>query len=65
MLCLNRKVDEEITIDGGITIKVIKIRGDRVTLGIDAPTHLRVNRREVTYEPRSNSSLNAKGGSDG
>lgn len=47
MLVLSRKKTEEILIDGGISIMVVEIRGDKVRIGIDAPKHLRVHRKEV------------------
>ncbi len=46
---LTRKKDEKIIIGDNITIMVIKIRGDRVKLGIDAPKKITVHRQEV-YE---------------
>jgi carbon storage regulator len=50
MLCLSRKLNEEIVIgDGGdrITIKVIEIQKDRVRLGIEAPREVPVRRAEL------------------
>ena len=49
MLILARKVDERIVIGGDIEISVVDIRGDQVKLGISAPRHVKVYRREV-YE---------------
>ncbi|TXH50310.1 MAG: carbon storage regulator CsrA [Desulfurellales bacterium] len=49
MLCLSRKVDQDIVINGNIIVKVIEIRGDKVRIGIEAPTDMPVHRREV-YE---------------
>lgn len=47
MLVLSRKKNEEIMIDGGISITVVEIRGDKVRIGIDAPKHIKVNRKEI------------------
>ena len=47
MLVLARKPGQSIVIDGGITVTVTEIRGDRVRLGIDAPRGVRVDREEV------------------
>lgn len=47
MLVLSRKKDEHITINDDITIVVVEIRGDRVRLGIEAPKHVLVHRREI------------------
>ncbi len=47
MLILNRYPDQEIVIQGGITIKIMRCRGKNVTLGIEAPDHISVDRREI------------------
>lgn len=47
MLVLSRKVDEQIEIEGGITLTVVEIRGNRVKLGIRAPKTIGVFRAEV------------------
>ena len=47
MLCLSRKLNESIVIDGEIEVMVIGIRGDKVRLGVNAPTDIPVHRREV------------------
>lgn len=50
MLVLSRQRDESIVIDGDrIKITVVDIRGDKVRLGITAPTEVSVHRQEV-YE---------------
>lgn len=47
MLVLSRKFNEEMLIDGDICIKVIEISGNRVRLGISAPTATTVLRAEI------------------
>lgn len=47
MLVLSRKRDESIVIRDDIIITVVDIRGDKVRLGIDAPTEVSVHRHEV------------------
>ena len=49
MLVLSRQRDESIIIGDHIVITVVDVRGDKVRLGIDAPTEIPVHRREV-YE---------------
>jgi carbon storage regulator len=49
MLVLSRKRDEKIVINQDVVITVVEIRGDKVRLGIEAPAHVPVHRREV-YE---------------
>ena len=47
MLVLSRTRDESIIIGDDIQITVVDIRGDKVRLGIDAPTTIPVHRKEV------------------
>jgi carbon storage regulator len=47
MLVLSRQRDESIFIGDNIVVTVVDIRGDKVRLGIDAPTEIPVHRREV------------------
>lgn len=49
MLVLSRHRDESIIIGDDIEITVVDIRGDKVRLGIQAPSHISVHRKEV-YE---------------
>ncbi len=49
MLVLSRQRDESIIIGDNIIITVVDIRGDKVRLGIEAPSEIPVHRREV-YE---------------
>ena len=49
MLVLSRHRDESIIIGDDIVITVVDIRGDKVRLGINAPTEISVHRQEV-YE---------------
>jgi len=47
MLVLSRQRDETIMIGDDVEITVVDIRGDKVRLGITAPTHVPVHRKEV------------------
>ncbi len=49
MLVLSRQKDETIMIGDDVEITVVDIRGDKVRLGIKAPAHIPVHRKEV-YE---------------
>jgi carbon storage regulator len=49
MLVLSRQRDESIIIGDDIKITIVDIRGDKVRLGIEAPTAIPVHRQEV-YE---------------
>lgn len=47
MLVLSRQRDETIIIGDNIEITVVDIRGEKVRLGINAPPHVPVHRKEV------------------
>ena len=49
MLVLSRHRDESIMIGDDIVVTIVDIRGDKVRLGIDAPSDIPVHRQEV-YE---------------
>lgn len=55
MLILSRKSGESIVIDGRIHLKVVRVEGDVVKIGIEAPSDVPVHRLEVYTEiQRSN-----------
>ena len=47
MLVLSRRVDESLVIDKDVKITVLDIKGGQVTLGITAPSSVKVHREEV------------------
>jgi carbon storage regulator len=47
MLVLSRKVDEAIYISGQIKVKILKVRGNQVSVGIDAPRDVSIVRSEL------------------
>jgi carbon storage regulator len=54
MLILSRKINESIVIDGQIVVKIVRIDGDQVKLGIEAPNQIPVHRHEVYTEILNN-----------
>jgi carbon storage regulator len=55
MLILSRKSGESIVIDGRIHVKIVRVEGDVVKMGIEAPPEVPVHRKEVYEEiQRSN-----------
>ena len=47
MLVLSRHRDESIMIGDEIVVTIVDIRGDKVRLGINAPSSIPVHRQEV------------------
>ena len=47
MLVLSRKVGETIHIDGQIKVRVMRIKGNRVKVGIEAPKEVHIVRSEL------------------
>ena len=47
MLILSRKLGESIIIDGRIIVKIVRLDGELVKLGIEAPAEVPVHRQEV------------------
>ncbi|MEM7164928.1 MAG: carbon storage regulator CsrA [Planctomycetota bacterium] len=50
MLVLTRSCDEEIRIGDEIVVRVLDVKGDRVRIGIQAPSEVSVHRQEVYAE---------------
>ena len=47
MLVLSRQKDQSIFIGDDVEITIVDIRGDKVRVGINAPPHIPVHRKEV------------------
>lgn len=47
MLVLTRKTNESIVVDGNIRITVIRVSGNKVKLGIEAPAEVPIARQEL------------------
>jgi len=62
MLVLSRQRDESIMIGDNVVVTVVDIRGDKVRLGIEAPSEIPVHRQEV-YEAIQRE--NTRGGKPG
>jgi len=62
MLILSRKINETIVIDGCILVRVVRVDGEVVKLGIQAPKDIPVHRLEVYEEiQRANQEALTKG----
>ena len=51
MLVLSRREREQIKLGDAIVVTVVRISGDRVRLGIEAPESVRVLRAELPPSP--------------
>ena len=59
MLVLSRRQNEEIVFpELGITVKVIRVKGNQVRLGVTAPEAVRVLRSELAFEPDTRETKN-------
>jgi carbon storage regulator len=47
MLVLSRKAGERLVINDNITVTVVRVRGDRIQIGIDAPADVPIVRGEL------------------
>jgi carbon storage regulator len=50
MLVLEREIGESLVIGSDIEVKVVRVRGAKVTLGITAPKQVPVDRLEIHLE---------------
>jgi carbon storage regulator len=47
MLVLSRKQNERIRVGDSVVVTVVRVSGDKVRIGIEAPPHVRVLRDEL------------------
>lgn len=59
MLVLSRQRDQSIIIGDDIEITIVDVRGDKVRIGINAPRHVSVHRKEVYEAIRRENEANA------
>ncbi len=59
MLVLSRKKNESIVINDNIIVVVVDVRGDKVRLGVNAPSDVTVHRKEVNDAIRRQASVHA------
>lgn len=50
MLVLTRKAEQKIRIGNDIVITVLKVQGDQVSIGIEAPRQLQIVREELLLD---------------
>ncbi|WP_444916573.1 carbon storage regulator CsrA [Microbulbifer sp. JMSA003] len=54
MLILNRRVGENLRIGAKISITVLEVKGNQISIGIDAPKSISVHREEVYLRIKKN-----------
>ena len=47
MLVFRRKALQKIMIGDSIVVTIVSVRGGEVSVGVDAPKHIAVNREEI------------------
>ncbi len=62
MLVLSRQRDESIMIGDDVEITIVDVRGEKVRLGINAPPHIPVHRKEVYEAIKREKQAAAQGG---
>lgn len=50
MLVLTRRINESIKIGDDIEITILSVSGEQIKIGIDAPRHVEIHRKEVYLE---------------
>ena len=56
MLVISRKTGEGLRIGDNITLQVVSVSGDKVTLAIDAPKEIKIMRDELIQTIEANQS---------
>jgi carbon storage regulator len=57
MLVLSRCVGERIVVGDGIVITLVAVHGNKARIGIEAPSHVPVDRQEVRDRKRAERDL--------
>ena len=62
MLVLTRKLNESIMIGKDIEITVLAVEGEQIKLGITAPKHVDIHRKEIylSIQQENNQALNTE-----
>lgn len=50
MLVLSRKLNEVIKIGDDVRVVLLKVKGDTVRIGVEAPKHVKILREEIEEE---------------
>ncbi len=64
MLVLSRKTNQEILINGNIKVTVLKVKGNVVRIGIEAPAEVSIKRGELVTQETESLNVETSDGSD-
>ncbi|MFS0864952.1 carbon storage regulator CsrA [Fredinandcohnia sp. 179-A 10B2 NHS] len=56
MLVLTRKPNESVKIGDDIEITILAVSGEQIRIGIDAPKHIEIHRKEVYLDIQNENS---------
>ncbi len=65
MLILSRRVGERVVIGEGISITVLRVKGNQVRLGVEAPKNIAVQREELSDRSKPEVAHSSAGGEPG
>ena len=54
MLIISRRLGESLIIDDNIEVFILDAQKDKIRIGIDAPKHIKILRKELVETERSN-----------
>lgn len=54
MLVLSRKLGESIVIGDNIKVSILKVQGNRIQIGVEAPGEIGIRRAELEMTPNQN-----------
>ena len=62
MLVLTRKLNQSIQIGDAIEIKILAVEGEQIKIGIEAPKHVEIHRKEIylAIQEENNKATGAK-----
>ena len=60
MLILTRRIGEVLMIENEVKITILGIRGQQVRIGVDAPKHVAVHRKEIFDLMQQDSTIKQK-----
>ena len=60
MLVLTRKMGEKILIGNDVVVEIVKVQGNRVWIGLDAPVSVKILREEIAIKEKEKQPCNLR-----